>query len=414
MALQNPSFKISKLTDKDWISRLATICSGLNLNVQSMSVNLSVGGHIALSGPLDKNPEFAEILALNSEVISSLSMSSIMNGQTPSFSISLFRAQDQRMDNASINFGNFQDQHKILAAQITSLLRKSMDALDSVAVAQRDLGDALKAQFDAGEERLRKLEGISHSLIFDQENYRQELEKKYQKRVSALEDDINEQKKQFEAKESALDSKIKAVDDRASRHARRALADKLKKIFETRAEKFNLSSGTVELRTPIKWFTIILLSIFGGLFILSSLAALKVFGLSMDSTPEHIIRQIGLAVAFASTSVFYLLWNNSWFEKHSNEEFLLKRLEIDVDRASWVVELASEWLDREREIPDALMSKLTTNLFEYESKEPEPLHPADQLASAIFGASSKATVKVGNGTELEFDRKSHKEMSANK
>ena len=85
--------------------------------------------------------------------------------------------------------------------------------------------------------------------------------------------------------------------------------------------------------------------------------------------------------------------------------------EIDIDRASWIVELASEWSERGQEIPETLMSKLTTNLFSYDTKDSEPLHPADQLASAIFGASSRANIKLPNGLgQLEFDRKSQKDL----
>jgi hypothetical protein len=118
------------------------------------------------------------------------------------------------------------------------------------------------------------------------------------------------------------------------------------------------------------------------------------------------IKQIALGLAFASTGVFFIRWNNKWFEKHSTEEFRLKRLEIDIDRASWLVEMAFEWkTEKGTDIPIELINKLGENLFKEDKVEESPLHPSDQLASAILGAASSVSVKVPGGTEVKLDRK---------
>ena len=95
------------------------------------------------------------------------------------------------------------------------------------------------------------------------------------------------------------------------------------------------------------------------------------------------IRQVVLGLAFGSTSVFYIRWSNRWFERHAKEEFRLKRYEIDLDRASWLVEMALEWkAEKGTEIPDSLLDKLANNLYAEDREEAVDLHPADQVASA--------------------------------
>jgi hypothetical protein len=57
------------------------------------------------------------------------------------------------------------------------------------------------------------------------------------------------------------------------------------------------------------------------------------------STAKYVVlglRQLAFALAFTATAVFYLRWNNAWFQQHAQEEFRLKQLELDFDRASCI------------------------------------------------------------------------------
>jgi len=112
--------------------------------------------------------------------------------------------------------------------------------------------------------------------------------------------------------------------------------------------------------------------------------------------------------------VFYIKWRNRWFQKHADEEFKLKRLELDFDRASWLVEMALEWRERGYEdIPLPLIEKLGKNIFESEEKKEEDKSAADQLASAILGQSSKLRLMTQFG-EVELDRKGLKKLREEK
>jgi hypothetical protein len=118
------------------------------------------------------------------------------------------------------------------------------------------------------------------------------------------------------------------------------------------------------------------------------------------------VKQAALTAGLVSTAVFYIRWSNRWFEQHASEEFRLKRLSLDLDRASWLVETAMEWKDHKgTEIPNVLVERLSAGLFEPEKPKEAPLHPADQLASALLGASAEATIEVPGGSKIRLDRK---------
>jgi hypothetical protein len=117
--------------------------------------------------------------------------------------------------------------------------------------------------------------------------------------------------------------------------------------------------------------------------------------------------KLGLgAMAFAATAIYYIRWNDHWFRQHADEEFRLKRLELDIDRASWIVEMALEWQDEKgTAIPEELIDRLTTGLFSDSTRLDAPRHPNEDLSDALLGASSGLTMNVPGMGELKLDRK---------
>lgn len=111
-------------------------------------------------------------------------------------------------------------------------------------------------------------------------------------------------------------------------------------------------------------------------------------------------------LATVAAIVYYIRWNDHWFKRHADEEFNIKRFELDVDRASWVVEMAMEWKDEKgSEIPKGLVDRLTANLFESTPEESSPRHPSEDLASALLGASSELSMNVPGVGDIKLDRK---------
>ena len=92
-------------------------------------------------------------------------------------------------------------------------------------------------------------------------------------------------------------------------------------------------------------------------------------------------------------------------QRHAEEEFAVKRLELDLDRASWVVELAMEWSKEKhgQELPPAIVSELTKNLFNDRDAAKGTRSKAD-LFENLLGASSEAEIDAGNA-KFKFNRR---------
>ena len=144
------------------------------------------------------------------------------------------------------------------------------------------------------------------------------------------------------------------------------------------------------------------MALFGGLaawFLFQSVTA----GDALHLVPA-IVKQVTFSALFVTTAVFFTKWNNQWFQKHANEEFRLKRMELDIDRASWFVEMAFDWKDEKGEaIPEALIERLTHGLF-VETSGDHPVEPSESLAHALLGAA-RFKVKLPGDIEVEYDRK---------
>ncbi len=104
------------------------------------------------------------------------------------------------------------------------------------------------------------------------------------------------------------------------------------------------------------------------------------------------IKQVALTLGAVGLGFFYIRWLNRWFHQHADAEFELKQFQLDIDRASWLVETVLEWkASKDEAIPDTLLTSLTRNLFSGDERDQsEQLkHPADELASALLEQHKK-------------------------
>lgn len=414
MALGSSSFKIIKAIDKLYLEIPEKIIKKFpNVSFAGNgAINTAFAGSIQATGIGDfqNNESLKSLKTAKSELINSMTCYFALTEFGASqwyFSIS----RQEHLDNVSLNFNSCPDQAKALAIEIVAFMRSTLVATDSVSYLDGISNDHLKSIYQRRETEINHLESISKSLIFDQEKYRQDLERSFDARRRQLDEDFEVKRQELADKETALKERMDAVDDRQAKHARRAVTLSMKDTLKGRSQEFKLSRGTVGLRSAIEYFSWFLIGFFALLFLITTLSSLKIIGdVSETDIIGLYIKQIALGVAFASTSVFYIRWRNLWFERHAQEEFLLKRQEIDLDRATWAIELASEWVDeKKRDIPEALISKLTNNLFEYQSHEAKNLHPAEDLASLILGSSAKVKLKV-NDNEFELNHKGASEL----
>lgn len=225
---------------------------------------------------------------------------------------------------------------------------------------------------------------------------RERLSKEHESKLETLRHDAE-----------ALEQRRKDLDDRDYMHARRGTLGELRKRILERQQKFTLTPETTRLRMPIHIALIVLiLALLGA----NAVTATTLLSLDVGKADWPVLawafaKQSILTIALVGALFFYVRWMNRWFEQHASAEFLLKQFELDINRASWVVETAMEWRrDQQSEIPAPLLEGVTRNLFAYGDSSPQEHTAADDLASALVGNASQLKLKIG-GNEVNFDRK---------
>jgi hypothetical protein len=249
-------------------------------------------------------------------------------------------------------------------------------------------------------------EELTHFRIESERELRErkaELDRTAEHEAAKLHAAHNERLAAIEAKRAKLAEREKQLDDRNNTHARRDLQNNIKEHLSAYKTKFELTEGTRNLRKPVLWTvmaiesTLILLLLFvflsppqGGDFWDKSFFWIKSFGLTFLA---------------AGTAVWFLRWLTHWSARHADAEFQLRQLELDIARASWVVETTLEWkASQDTSIPDPLLDAISRNLFVAgEARNESADSPADHLASALLGDASKVKLKSGDH-EIEYDR----------
>lgn len=266
---------------------------------------------------------------------------------------------------------------------------------------------------------LERLEGLNEELIRGSEEFRRKLQSDFQhrsddlegdfrKRLESLENEFDKRKGTLDQKEELLDKKVKEIDDRQNTHVRREIRKDILVEIRNRSREFKLTAGTNKLRLSVHAVCLVLLGVLG---VANAVYANELTNLLREtdsfSTSVAILtaKQVFLSAAFGATAVFYIRWLNAWSSEHAAAEFKLRQFQLDIERASWVVETALEWKDvKDGAIPSELLEPITRNLFT-EQKDTKPeMHPADELASALMGTAAKVRLKAGD-SEVELDGK---------
>ncbi|MGL3104687.1 hypothetical protein [Bradyrhizobium sp. BR 1432] len=256
-------------------------------------------------------------------------------------------------------------------------------------------------------DQIRKITDWTVEQTSQLEQHKLKLTEETDNERKVLRDEYDRQIQELRQKEEDLELRRKALDDRDYVHARRARHTALREIIERRQTNFTLTGDTRKLRTPIHVAMILLLFALTAANVLNVQILLPIVQRGEIGLPFAwaIAKQTVLTAAFLGAILFYIRWMNRWFEQHASAEFLLKQFELDVDRASWVVETAMEWRrDQNEELPTALLDGITRNLFSGPNSLTEVHSAADNLASALVGNASQLKLKIGEN-ELNLNRK---------
>jgi len=291
----------------------------------------------------------------------------------------------------------------LTVTKLVMLARKHFDAVDTKPFLDF-LDEGTKQLYQTREQDIQKLERMQENFFKSmteftldeqkkQQAFQRQLETEYAARQTKLEAQHGERLNQLEAKEADL-KKIRAeIDERENRQARRDIYKELKAKLKDRNQTFELTAGTKNRRRTVFVFAIALMGLllWGFWYCFNK----NVINDKLPINWVAIGSQIGFALSFIGVATFFIQWSHRWFQRHADEEFKLKRLDLDIDRAQWLVELSMEWQNITKSaIPGELIDKLSRNLFTADDAKDTDIHPAETLLSAIFGNAGSINVEA--------------------
>lgn len=233
---------------------------------------------------------------------------------------------------------------------------------------------------------------------------RKELDQTAKSEQASLEEWKRAQLEDLDVERMRLAEREKQLDDRNNTHVRRELRKNLQDNLKSYKEKFELTKGTRDLRRPV-WAAVMAVEVVCVVLIVIVFYSAPQGGDIWDRVAFW-AKGIGLTFFGAAIAIWFLKWLTQWSARHADAEFQLRQLELDIDRASWVVETAFEWKSsQESSIPEPLLSAISRNLFMTgEARNDGGDSPADHLASALLGEASKIRLRMGDQAEAEWDR----------
>lgn len=85
---------------------------------------------------------------------------------------------------------------------------------------------------------------------------------------------------------------------------------------------------------------------------------------------------------FVTTLGCYIKWNDQWFRDHADAETKNKQLHAHILRASWLAEMFFEGKEKDKQIPEQLLDRLSVGLFADTSTKAIE-HPSEQMVDLI-------------------------------
>ncbi|HEX7898018.1 MAG TPA: hypothetical protein VF950_09685 [Planctomycetota bacterium] len=403
-----PNIPILKLTDAEIFQKVREASESLSLALKNVQVSLPfVGGDPVSFTPaqIGTDARITSVLAQNSRIIAWATFVF-----TNDANVRFDRQPDTSFDKLQINFPNNNDLAGFFA--FGKPFREKLGEPEVVKILPITISEEAKKDLAARKEGLAQLEVISRGFV---ETLKKETTEQWSKlntlrgedaarlktREEELENKYKEKDAALQKKEEAIEQRRKDIDDRDYKHARRQGLKDQKARFTELGKTFTLTDTTSKKRWPVTILYILLSASFAigaGLFTYKSFSQSGIDYLTYA-------KQVAFTLAFATTVGFYIRWQNAWFREHASEEFRLKRLEMDIDRASWVYEMALEWqYQNKSEIPQYLMEKLAHNLFREEGLRADGDKDADTLGSAIIRGTKSLSMKIGeNQLSLQND-----------
>jgi hypothetical protein len=411
---------IVRTTDGDCLRALIDIAHDpAGAPAEHLKITYAIGGDKVVSrGQFTSDPELAELLTRQGRSIRHLYL--LNRANHPLVQVTRrFDGASGLFDELSLSPGQ-PNHNPIPPAEFASLVevaqRRFRLAVSNDIVGL--LGPDVAEHFRAREDALARLESIIDRNIekFDQKRSeldtahaarQAELESTYETRLHELESRVADKEKLLEAKADELNQRSKRLDDRSNTHVRRDIREKLLTAIKD-VDRFKFTPETVTRRRWVLW------SFAGFLIILLIPTAFLFYKQYTSATfdPWTFGQKIAFSATFIVSAGFFLKWLNNFAAKSAAEEFRLKQLQLDIDRASWLVELYFESVAAgdKSGLPAELLSRLSSNLFANEDTKHESVTAADAFASALVSSAGKARINLP-GVDIELDKQGLRKLA---
>ncbi|MFA6174698.1 MAG: hypothetical protein WC701_13600 [Kiritimatiellales bacterium] len=411
------NYETFRLSDKHLLDALTAIASGLAATNAEIAIRFDEQHGQLIRGALagiGDNADIQQILRSNASLMGLVTLS-INN--TPYNGCTLRVKRSGSTDSVTIDLRN--DLPISHALKFAALVQEQLKPFERDESFDKLLGNELAEFYRKREQGLVKLEELAQRIVEKNEEYRRKLDQEAQATLAQLKEKYEALSKEMltgyerkdeglHTRELALENQLQEIDDRSNRHARRQIRKDLKDAIEKRSKEFTLTQKTTRKRIVVHAVFLALIGMLGTLsayYITHPANAQGVEGW------VYLIRLPLLSAGIAAALIYYIRWNDVWFRRHADEEFRTKRFELDVDRASWLVEVALEWKEEKgTEIPRELLDRLSANLFEGATNPSEAYHPSEDLLSALLGASAELNLNVPGVGTVRLDRKGAKQF----
>ncbi|QDV73220.1 hypothetical protein [Botrimarina mediterranea] len=412
--------RIVRTTDGELVAALVEITrSDAAKEVAQIHLGFVDGEPIRIArSELDEHEIIARLAGKASRVIRSAHLYNGQNQALVSVQRHIVRPANSEVafyDDLTLNkqhFSGTSEEFIDFAAVVQTRLRSSV-SIDLGSL----IGTHAKEHFAAREEALNRLEllvgrqnehlNAQRELLDAQHSKRlAELEESFASRQSDEDETYQQRNSDLDAREKALEERTKEVDDRAATHARR---DDRKQLLETikQADRLKLSPETTWRRGFVVVGYVGLLAFFVAVVV----ALFRLDPGTGQAASLIILSRIGATVGAIVTAGFFIKWLNDFASRSAAEDFKLKQLHLDVERASWLVELYFESLAAgdKTEFPTELIERLSKNLFVSEEHNPGSVTATDALASALLASAANLQLDLP-GAKIDLTKKGLKKM----
>ncbi|WP_417378326.1 hypothetical protein [Gimesia sp.] len=425
------SIHIPRTTDTKVIEFYRSLCTKFGYE----SINIHTQAEVAINSvsPFesdDMKPEFKLLLEMDSMIIERCS------ANTNGLQVIYYRGgkdpeNSPVYDTVHLNWNKpqkgqpeFSNKERL---EINLLIVQELNPFIPDAVVHDDLSKEHHQSLAIHSEILTRLERLNEELIQKGTEYREQLDQDKRAEKAKLDANFEERSKSLEEEHKSKLEKIakieeelnlarQDIDDRNNTIVRRDNRDSMLKEVKDRFEDFGVSKATEKKRLPVFTFMSLLISVFTVLLIFSLVDQKLKIG-ATDSIElsgyYHYVRTTFCVFGLISSILYAIKWHDKWAKQHSDLEFELQQFNLDISRANWVIESCLEWKkETESDVPPELLDAMTRNLFKSKLDDSENvIHPADELASAILGSSSKMKLNIA-GNEIELNpRKLPKKVS---